>query len=88
MNVNIKAHILKKASHLLCTQITNGNPLVATKVRDNGNIIEWHLANGDTIEVINNVDYATGLVIVPSTSMCHWVAGDMVYEQCFVGDSE
>ena len=88
MNINIQSHILKRASQLLCQQVTNGNTLESTKIRDNGNIIEWHLSNGDTIEIINNVDYASGLAITPSTSICHWVDGDMVFEQCFVGDPE
>jgi len=63
MNINIKPSVLKSASRLLCEQVTNGNCLVDTKVRDNGNIIEWHLANGDVIEVINNMDYSTGIAV-------------------------
>ncbi len=86
MNINIKSSILKTASRLLCEQVTNGNCLMDTKVRDNGNIIEWHLANGDVIEVINNVDYSTGLALTPSTSICHWRDGDCLSEQMFIND--
>jgi hypothetical protein len=84
MNINIKSSILKTASRLLCEQVTNGNCLVDTKVRDNGNIIEWHLANGDIIEIINNVDYSTGLVLTPTTSICYWHDGDIITEECFL----
>ena len=84
MNLNIDPTILKTASRLLCEQVTNGNCLVDTKVRDNGNIIEWHLANGDMIEVINNVDYSTGIALTPTTSICHWRDGDIITEECFL----
>ena len=84
MNINIQAHILKIASQMLCEQITNGNTLVATKVRDYGDILEWHLSNGDLIEVINNKDYSTGLCLTPSTSICLYRDDEIVYEQCFI----
>lgn len=84
MNINIQAHILKLASQMLCEQVTSGNTLVATKVRGNGDIVEWHLLNGDTIEIINNVDYATGLAISASTSICHWSDGNLIRETCYV----
>lgn len=84
MNINIQASILKLASQMLCEQVTNGNTLVATKIRNNGDIVEWHLLNGDTIEITNNVDYATGLAITPSTSICHWSDGKLLRETCYV----
>jgi hypothetical protein len=74
MNVNIKPSILKTASRLLCEQVTNGN------------IIEWHLANGDIIEVMNNVDYSTGLALTPSTSICHWRDDECLSERMFLND--
>lgn len=86
MNINIRPSILKTASHHLCEQVANGNCLVATKVRDNGNILEWHFANGDIIEVINNVDYSTGLALTPTTSICHWRDGDCLSERMFIND--
>ena len=84
MNINIQAHILKIASQMLCEQVTNGNTLVATKVREHGDILEWHLLNGDMIEVINNKDYETGIVLTPSTSICLYRDNEIVYEECFV----
>lgn len=84
MNINIQAHILKIASHMLCEQVTNGNTLVATKVRDNGDILEWHLLNGDMIEIINNKDYSTGLVLTPSTSICLYRDNEIVQEELFI----
>lgn len=84
MNINIQAHILKLASQMLCEQVTNGNTLVATKIRNNGDIVEWHLLNGDMIEIINNTDYSSGLCLTPSTSICMYHDGDMISEQCFV----
>lgn len=86
MNLNIKPTILKTASRLLCEQITNGNCLVATKIRDNGNILEWHFADGDVIEIVNNVDYATGLAIVPTTSICHWSGEECLSERMFINE--
>lgn len=84
MNINIQAHILKIASQMLCEQVTNGNTLVATKVRDNGDILEWHLLNGDMIEIINNKDYSTGLVLTPSTSICLYRDNEIVQEELFI----
>ena len=41
MNINIQAHIIKRASQILCKQVNSGNTLVRTAVRNNGSIIEW-----------------------------------------------
>jgi hypothetical protein len=84
MNINIQAHILKIASQMLCEQVTNGNTLVATKVRDHGDIVEWHLMNGDMIEIINNKDYSTGICITPSTSICLYKDNVITNEQVFI----
>jgi hypothetical protein len=84
MNINIQAHILKIASQMLCEQITNGNTLVATKVRDHGDIVEWHLLNGDMIEIVNNNDYSTGLCITPTTSICLYQDNELTNEQVFI----
>lgn len=84
MNINIQAHILKIASQMLCEQVTNGNTLVATKVRDNGDILEWHLLNGDMIEIINNKNYETGIVLTPSTSICIYRDNEIVQEELFI----
>jgi len=84
MNINIQAHILKLASQMLCEQVTNGNTLVATKVRDNGDIVEWHLLNGDMIEIVNNKDYSTGLCLTPSTSICLYRDGEIIQEDLFI----
>ena len=83
MNINIQAHILKIASQLLCEQVTGGNTLVSTKVRNHGDLVEWHLLNGDMIEIINNTDYSTGLCLTPSTSICMYRDDEIVYEQVF-----
>lgn len=84
MNINIQAHILKIASQMLCEQVTNGNHLVATKIRNNGDLVEWHLSNGDMIEIINNTDHSTGLCLTPSTSICLYRDDEIVHEQCFI----
>jgi len=83
MNINIQAHILKIASQMLCEQVTSGNTLVATKIRANGDIVEWHLLNGDMIEIVNNNDYSTGLCLTPSTSICLYRDDEIVHEECF-----
>jgi len=83
MNINIQAQVLKIASQMLCKQVTNGNTLVATKVRGHGDILEWHLSNGDMIEIVNNVDYSTGLRITPTTSICLYRDDEIVYEEVF-----
>lgn len=88
MNINIQAHILKLASQMLCEQVTNGNTLVATKVRDNGDIVEWHLLNGDMIEIVNNKDYSTGLCLTPSTSICLYRDGEIIHEDLFINTSQ
>jgi len=88
MNINIQAHILKLASQMLCEQVTNGNTLVATKVRDNGDIVEWHLLNGDMIEIVNNKDYSTGLCLTPSTSICLYRDGEIIQEDLFINTSQ
>jgi len=84
MNINIQAHILKIASQMLCEQVTNGNTLIATKIRDNGDIVEWHLLNGDMIEIVNNNDYSTGIVLTPSTSICLYRDGEIIQEDLFI----
>jgi len=84
ININIAPTILKRASTLLCQEITNGNNLVATKVRENGNLLEWHLENGDFIEIVNNMDYATGLCLIPSTSICLCRDDEIVWEESYV----
>lgn len=84
MNINIQAHILKIASQMLCEQVTNGNTLIATKIRDNGDIVEWHLLNGDMIEIVNNNDYSTGLCLTPSTSICLYRDGEIIQEDLFI----
>ena len=84
ININIDPTILKRASMLLCKEITNGNNLVATKVRENGNLLEWHLENGDFIEIVNTMDYATGLCLIPSTSICLCRDDEIVWEESYV----
>ena len=86
MNINISAHILKRASQILCKQVTNGNTLVRTRVRDNGSIVEWHLSNGDMIEIINNHDYSTGMCLTPTTSICLHRENEIIFEQCYTND--
>lgn len=83
MNINIQAHIIKRASQILCKQVNNGNTLVRTAVRNNGSIIEWYLSNGDMIEIVNNHDYSSGLCLTPTTSICLYHDDEIIFEQCY-----
>jgi len=88
MNINFKAHILKRATNLLCNNIQQGNLLEDTKIREGGNLIEWHLSNGDMIEVYNHTDYSSGLPITPSTSICLYRDGEIIFEEIIIHEKK
>jgi len=88
MNINFKAHILKRASAMLCSNIQQGNLLVDTKIRENGNLLEWHLSNGDMIEVYNHTDYSSGLPITPSTSISLYRDDEIIFEEIFIHEKK
>ena len=69
MNINIPAAPLQRASQALCRLISNGHSLESTKVRDNGNIVEWHMSNGDLIEIQNIIDYSSGIPETTATNI-------------------
>ena len=76
MNINIPAAPLQRASQALCRLISNGHSLESTKVRDNGNIIEWHLSNGDLIEIQNIIDYSSGIPETTATNITVYSDGE------------
>ena len=88
MNVNFKAHILKRATTMLCSNIQQGNLLEDTKVREGGNLIEWHLSNGDMIEVYNHTEYSSGLPVTPSTSISLYRDDEIIFEEIFIHEKK
>lgn len=61
--------------------ITADTSIANIKVRDNGNMIELHFANGDILEFINNMDYSTGKAVKVSTSIYHWRSDKCIFEK-------
>ena len=88
MNINIKPHILKRATSMLCSNIQQGNLLTDTKIREGGNLIEWHLSNGDMIEVYNHTEYSSGLPVTPSTSICVYRDNEIVFEEIIIHEKK
>ena len=76
MNINIPAAPLQRASQVLCRLVSNGHLLESTKVRDNGNIVEWHMSNGDLIEIQNIVDYSSGVPETTATNITIYCDGE------------
>ena len=76
MNINIPAAPLQRASQALCRLISNGHSLESTKVRDNGNIVEWHMSNGDLIEIQNIIDYSSGIPETTATNITVYSDGE------------
>ena len=88
MNVNFKAHILKRATAMLCSNIQQGNLLEGIKIREGGNLIEWHLSNGDMIEVYNHTEYSSGLPITPSTSISLYRDDEIIFEEIIIHEKK
>jgi hypothetical protein len=76
MNINIPAAPLQRASQVLCRLVSNGHLLESTKVRDNGNIVEWHMSNGDLIEIQNIIDYSSGVPETTATNITVYSDGE------------
>jgi hypothetical protein len=76
MNIQIPVAPLQRASQILCRSVTSGHLLESTKVRDNGNIVEWHLSNGDIIEIQNIIDYSTGIPETTATNITIYCDGE------------
>ena len=56
-------------------KITENNTMqtiIDIKVRDSGNIIEFHFINGEILEIVKWIDYSTGTPINTCTSVYHW----------------
>jgi len=67
MNIQISPVALKTASALVECELYKGQRLVSSKIRDDGNLVEWHLDNGGVIECVRRRDYSTGIPVVLDT---------------------
>lgn len=67
MNIQVSPIALKTASALVECELYKGNRIQDSKVRDNGNLLEWLLDDGGLIECVRRRDYSTGRAVVIDT---------------------
>ena len=58
MNIINHPQALTTATNLVAKQICGGIVCVGTFLRMNGDLMEWHMDNGDVIEVLRSRDFS------------------------------
>ena len=67
MNIQVSPIALKTATALVECELYKGNKIVSRKIRDDGNMVEWHMDNGGVVECVRRRDYSTGIPVVLDT---------------------
>jgi hypothetical protein len=67
MNIQVSPHALKTATALVECEVFKGHKILASKVRDDGNLVEWSLDDGGLIECVRRRDYSTGVPVILDT---------------------
>lgn len=83
MNIQVSPIALKTATALVECELYKGNKITASKVRDDGNMVEWHLDNGGVIEVVRRRDYSTGAPVVLDTMVRRYEDSPNEYKLVF-----
>ena len=70
--LQVNAVALKTATRLVTSQVCRGFVCVDAKVRCEGRLLEWHMDNGDLIELYKQMEYSQGVPSVRTTSVTHY----------------
>ena len=70
--LQVTAVALKTATRLVTSQVCRGFVCVDAKVRCEGRLLEWHMDNGDLIELYKQMEYSQGVPSVRTTSVTHY----------------